>query len=346
MARIFDNLTELIGHTPLVKLNRVASDLAAAVVAKIEGFNPGGSSKDRIGVAMIEDAEARGMIDHKTVIIEATSGNTGVGLALVAAARGYRLVLTMPESASQQWCNLLRAYGAELILTPRALGMRGAVDKAREIAERIPNAFIPQQFRNPANPATHRLFTAEEIWADTDGRVDIVVAGVGSGGTITGVGEALKARKPSVRMVAVEPAASPVLSGGEPGPHRISGLGAGFVPEILNLEVIDEIVRVTDEQAVATGLRLSREEGVLAGPSSGAAVFAALQVAGRPENVGKLIVGILPDSGERYFAAETQQSLAGMKRKIGGLRQLPARRDLAQEGSFQPAAARSGAVRN
>ncbi len=302
MARIANNMTELIGRTPLLRLNAAAHGLVAEVAAKLESFNPGGSVKDRIGLAMIQDAETRGLIDKDTVIIEPTSGNTGIALAYIAAARGYRLILTMPETMSVERRNLLKAYGAELVLTPGSEGMPGAVRAAEALAAATPKAFVPQQFRNPANPAIHRSTTAEEIWEDTGGRVDIVVGGVGTGGTITGVGEVIKARKPSFEVVAVEPAGSPVLSGGKPGPHKIQGIGAGFVPEVLNPAIIDEIIPVTNEDALETGRRLARTDGLLAGISSGAAAWAALQVARRPENKDKLIVVILPDTGERYLS--------------------------------------------
>jgi len=302
VARIADSLTDLIGRTPLLRLQRVAADIEAEVVVKLEFFNPAGSIKDRIGFSMIKDAEDKGLISKDTVIIEPTSGNTGIALAFVCAARGYRLILTMPDTMSIERRNLLKAYGAELVLTPGLEGMREAVEKAEQLAKEIPNAFIPQQFKNPANPAVHRATTAEEIWEDTDGKVDIVVGGVGTGGTITGIGEVIKKRKPGFQVVAVEPFDSPVLSGGQPGPHQLQGIGAGFVPDVLNLRLVDEIFKVRNEEAFATARRLTREEGILAGISSGAAVFAALEVAKRPENKGKLIVAILPDTGERYLS--------------------------------------------
>lgn len=302
MARFYADITRTIGNTPLVRLNRVTKGLPATVLAKLESFNPLGSVKDRIGVNMIEAAEQAGLIHEDTVIVEPTSGNTGVGLAFVCAARGYRLILTMPDTMSIERRRLLQALGAELILTPGAEGMPGAVRKAEELAVQDTRYFIPQQFKNPANPEIHRRTTAEEIWRDTDGEVDVVVAGVGTGGTITGIAEVLKDRKPGFQAIAVEPSASPVLSGGKPGPHKIQGIGAGFVPDVLRVDLIDEVIQVANEDAAATARRLAKEEGILAGISSGAAAFAALQVAARPENAGKLIVVILPDTGERYLS--------------------------------------------
>ena len=294
--------SELIGNTPLVRLNRIAEGIGAEVVAKLEFFNPVSSIKDRIGVAMIVDAEAGGLIKKDTVIVEPTSGNTGIGLAFVCAARGYRLILTMPDTMSLERRQLLAVFGAELVLTPGAEGIPGAIRKAEQLVAENRNYFMPQQFKNPANPEIHRLTTAEEIWRDTGGRVDILVSGVGTGGTITGVAEVIKARKPGFRVVAVEPANSPVLSGGKAGAHRIQGIGAGFVPDILRTDLIDEIVTVSNEDAGGTARRLARQEGILAGISSGAAAWAALKVAGRPGNKGKLIVVIFPDTGERYLS--------------------------------------------
>ena len=296
------DLTETIGNTPLVRLNRVTDGAGAEVVVKLESFNPIHSVKDRIGAAMILDAEAKGLIKKDTVIVEPTSGNTGIALAYVAAARGYKLILTMPDTMSVERRQLLSIFGAQLVLTPGADGMKGAINKAEELAAANPNYYMPQQFKNPSNPEIHRLTTAEEIWRDTDGRVDILVAGVGTGGTITGIAEVLKQRKPGFKAIAVEPAASPVLSGGKPGPHKIQGIGAGFVPDVFKREVVDEIIPVTNENAGATARRLAKEEGILAGISSGAATWAAIEVAKRPENKGKLIVVIIPDTGERYLS--------------------------------------------
>jgi cysteine synthase A len=300
--RIAENVTQLVGNTPLVRLNRLTAGAAAEVAVKLEFYNPAHSVKDRIGLAMIDAAEKAGLIKPDTIIIEPTSGNTGIALAFVCAARGYKLVLTMPETMSKERRMLLRAYGAELILTPGSEGMPGAIRRAEELAASDPRYFIPQQFKNPANPEIHRRTTAEEIWRDTDGKVDFLVAGVGTGGTITGVGEVLKARKPSFQVIAVEPDASPVLSGGQKGPHPIQGIGAGFVPDVLNTTIYDEIIRVKNDDALNTARRMAAEEGILVGISSGAATWAALQVANRPENAGKLIVTIIPSFGERYLS--------------------------------------------
>ncbi|MBS1190652.1 MAG: cysteine synthase [Rhodocyclaceae bacterium] len=307
--KIASNVTELVGNTPLVRLNRLTADSQATVAAKLEFFNPGSSVKDRIAVAMLDAALAAGKIGPDTVVLEPTSGNTGIGLAMVCAARGIKCAFVMPETMSRERKLLLKAYGAELILTPGPEGMGGAIKKAEELAEGDSRYFIPQQFENPANPEVHRKTTAEEIWRDTDGQVDIVVAGVGTGGTITGIGEVLKARKPGVRVVAVEPDASPVLSGGQKGPHPIQGIGAGFVPAVLNPQVYDEVVRVKNDDAFATARRMATDEGLLVGISSGAAVWAALELARRPENAGKLIVVITPSCGERYLSTALFQDL-------------------------------------
>ena len=308
--RIANDVTELVGNTPLVRLNRVVGNTAATVVAKLEFFNPAHSVKDRIGVAMIDAAQAAGLIGPDTVVVEPTSGNTGIALAMVCAARGIPIVLTMPETMSVERRILLRAYGAELILTPGPDGMGGAIAKATELAASDPKYFLPQQFANPANPEIHRRTTAQEIWDDTDGTVDIVISGVGTGGTITGVGQALKQRKPSVQIIAVEPAASPVLSGGAKGPHPIQGIGAGFVPEILDTTVYDEVITVANDDALSTARLAATQEGLLVGISSGAALWAAAQVAARPENAGKLILVIIPSFGERYLSTVLFAGLA------------------------------------
>ncbi|MDA8085530.1 MAG: cysteine synthase A [Nitrospiraceae bacterium] len=300
--RIFDDITRTTGGTPLVRLGRVTDGAGAQVIAKVESFNPLSSVKDRIGVAMIDAACDAGLIGPDTVIVEPTSGNTGIALAFACAARGYRLILTMPESMSVERRALLKIFGAQVVLTPAEKGMKGAIEKAEEIAAGHPKSFIPLQFKNPANPEVHRNTTAQEIWRDTDGQADILVAGVGTGGTITGVADAIKRLKPSFRAVAVEPSDSPVLSGGKPGPHRIQGIGAGFVPQVLAVGLIDEIIKVTNEEAGVMTRRLAREEGILAGISSGAAVRAAVEVAKRPESAGKMIIVILPDTGERYLS--------------------------------------------
>ena len=305
MVRVYEDLTKTIGNTPLVKLNRVTKGIDATVVVKLESFNPLSSVKDRIGVSMIDAAERAGHIKPDTIILEPTSGNTGIALAFVAAARGYKLVLVMPETMSIERRKLLKALGADLVLTPGSQGMKGAIATAEEMLAKDPRYYyIPQQFRNPANPEIHRKTTAEEIWRDTDGKVDIVVAGVGTGGTITGIAEVIKSRRQGFRAIAVEPAASPVLSGGKPGPHKIQGIGAGFVPDVLRRDLVDEIVKVEYIDAIKTARRLAKEEGILVGISSGAAAWAALQVAARPENKSKLVVAIMPDTGERYLSTE------------------------------------------
>ena len=302
MGKIYENITETIGNTPLVKLSRIGAGLDATILGKIESFNPLSSVKDRIGLAIIEAGEKAGKIKKDTVIIEPTSGNTGIALAFVAASRGYRLILTMPETMSTERRQLLKILGAELVLTEGPKGMKGAIAKAEELAASTPNSFLPQQFSNPANPEIHRKTTAEEIWNDTDGKVDIVIAGVGTGGTITGVGEVLKARKKSIKIIAVEPIDSPVISGGNPGPHKIQGIGAGFIPQNLNKDILDEIIQVTHVDAGIATRELAKKDGILVGISSGAALWAALQVAKRPESKGKTIVVVLPDTGERYLS--------------------------------------------
>ncbi len=299
---IANDITELVGNTPIVRLNKISAGLGATVLCKLESFNPCSSIKDRIGVNMVDAAEKSGALKKGGTIVEPTSGNTGIALAMVAAARGYRLILTMPETMSVERRTLLKALGAEIVLTPGAQGMKGAIGKAQELNSEILGSFMPQQFKNPANPEIHRRTTAEEIWRDTEGKIDILVAGVGTGGTITGISSVMKSRKSSFKAIAVEPQASPVLSGGQPGPHKIQGIGAGFVPDVLDRSLIDEIVQVSNEDAFATAKRLAKEEGILAGISSGAAVSAALAVAARPENRGKMIVVILPDTGERYLS--------------------------------------------
>ncbi|WP_292466690.1 cysteine synthase A [Methanolobus sp.] len=300
--RIYEDITKTVGNTPLIRLNRITEGCHAIVLAKVESFNPLSSVKDRIALNMIETAEKDGYLNKDTVIIEPTSGNTGIGLAFVCAAKEYRLILTMPDTMSIERRKILRLLGAEIVLTPESKGMNGAIDEAERMSKEIPNAFVPQQFMNPANPDIHRRTTAEEIWKDTDGKVDFVVAGVGTGGTITGISEVIKSRKPSFKAIAVEPEDSPVLSGGNPGPHKIQGIGAGFIPDVLNTEIIDEVVRVSNDDAFETARQLAKKEGILAGISCGAALHSALQVARRKENAGKLIVVILPDTGERYLS--------------------------------------------
>lgn len=307
MSKVVKNLTDLIGNTPLLEVAKYDAENGVAdsrILAKLEYFNPAGSVKDRIGYAMIKDGEDKGLINKDTTIIEPTSGNTGIGLAFVSAARGYKIILTMPETMSVERRKLLKAYGAEIVLTSGVAGMKGAIAKAEELSKQIPNSFIPQQFKNPANPAAHRKTTGEEIWRDTDGNVDVFIAGVGTGGTVSGVGEALKAHNPNVKIIAVEPFSSPVLSGGKPGPHKIQGIGAGFVPDVFNKSVIDEIFEVKNEDAYESVRKLAKSEGLLVGISSGAAIYAATQIAKRPENKGKTIVALLPDGGDRYLSTD------------------------------------------
>ncbi len=307
MEKIANNITELVGNTPLVRLNKIAKDINAKIVGKLEFFNPCGSIKDRIGLSMIKAAESQGLLNKDSIVVEPTSGNTGIALAFVCAVKGYKLILTMPETMSIERKNMLKALGAEIVLTPSSEGMSGAIKKAEEMVKKNKKAFMPQQFKNPANPGIHRKTTALEIWKDTDGKVDIVVAGVGTGGTITGIAEIIKKKKTSFKAIAVEPADSAVLSGGNPGPHKIQGIGAGFVPDVLNKNIIDEIIKVTNEEAMTTTRRLAKEEGIFVGISSGAAVCAALKVGSRKENKGKLIVVILPDLGDRYLSTELFQ---------------------------------------